>query len=321
MTRSFIKDFSSFLDKNNFNSSKIDTTKRGADLCTFGVGGEIPLLFYPENDESLGQSLVFFKEQGMPYRILGNGSNIVMPDSGLKELVIKLPPSSVKGSSFKNIDTEEVQSLALGDYLKFSIPASTSLMSLSRQFTDVGLSGLEFAAGIPGSLGGAVFMNAGAHGAEISEVVDFIKVLDQNGLEKIYKKNDLGFSYRKSKINSGEIITHVNLVLKKDEISKIKAHRKECLEYRKKTQPLTFRSAGSVFKNISKEISAAKLIDDLGLKGFRVGAASVSSLHANWIIVDEEGGKSQDIQNLVEVIIDKAYENIAIKLEPEIIFW
>ncbi len=321
MTRSFIKDFSSFLEKNNFSNSKIDTTKRGADLCTFGVGGEIPILFYPENDDCLGQSLVFFKEQGMPYRILGNGSNIVMPDSGLKEIIIKLPPLIFMGPSFKDIDKEEINSLEHGNSLKFNISASSSLMSLSRQFTDVGLSGLEFAAGIPGSLGGAVFMNAGAHGAEISEVIDFIKVLDQNGVEKIYKKNDLGFSYRKSKINSGEIITNVSLILKKDEISKIKAHRKECLEYRKKTQPLTFPSAGSVFKNISKEISAAKVIDDLGLKGFRMGAASISMLHANWIIVDEVGGKSQEIQNLVEVIIDKVYRNIGINLEPEIIFW
>ena len=310
----------------------------GAELTTFGVGGGANSLFEPQSIEVLQALLARLHREGLNYRILGAGSNVVFPDEGIVEPVIRLGKSL---GGFLPLDEplrdlnllSQLQKKEIGvtsDARRLLVFASAPMMSLSRKVSQLGLSGLEFAAGIPGTMGGAVRMNAGAHGHSSEEIIDRVHFVDENGILRTFEGSDLGFRYRHTELPPSAIVVAAELILVPKDPKTVSEERSSCLEYRKRTQPLQLRSAGSVFRNPSLE-AAGSLLERSGLKGERRGAIRYSELHANWLVADRyEGGSSTppeirgragDILDLVRLGQSKVYERFGITLEPEIIFW
>ncbi len=316
-----------FLDKKII---RIKSKVNSSELTTFKLGAGVSQVYEPQNLFSLLELVKDFKD----YKVIGNGSNIVLPDSVINTPVIRLPkefsihfnverfPDELLGGNIEikegdnlEVKEEEIKILAFG---------SCSLMKLSSFFSNYGFSGLEFAAGIPASVAGATFMNAGAHGNEISEVIDCVYLVNnENNCVKLEKKH-LVFNYRNSNIEG--LIVAVGLRLKrKDKIETIKK-RKDSLAYRKETQPLTLPSAGSVFKNFNdtntnKVTYAAELIESLGLKGHRLGGLEFSKLHSNWLVKIDEKAKTEDFISLVQLAKDKVEKKYSLKLNTEIKLW
>jgi UDP-N-acetylmuramate dehydrogenase len=194
-------------------------------------------------------------------------------------------------------------------------------MSFSRKVSDEGFSGVEFAAGIPASVGGAVFMNAGAHGSEISSRIVEVRGLTGEGLEVRWSRHELPWSYRHSGLPTGCIITSVVLDLPPGDpkrISELCAHN---IAERRARQPLALPSAGSVFKNPSSELPAGKILEELGMKGFAVGGAEVSRLHANWIVNPDRGATAADVVSVIAECQRRALEERGVALEPEVRLW
>jgi UDP-N-acetylmuramate dehydrogenase len=194
-------------------------------------------------------------------------------------------------------------------------------MTVSRDLSQQGLSGLEFAGGIPATFGGAIFMNAGAHGHEISEVVTEVELLMSGGERNVLSNRDLNWKYRKSNLPKDSIVLSTKIKLVLSDSEQTFKHRAECLNYRKQTQPLTLPSAGSVFKNPSSTLSAGKLIEELGLKGYRIGEAEISSLHANWIVNPRKKASFNDVHSLIKLCQNEAKKQRDIELELEQIIW
>ncbi|OVE79910.1 UDP-N-acetylenolpyruvoylglucosamine reductase, partial [bacterium J17] len=226
------------------------------------------------------------------------------------------------------------QPVELGRSYRVLVFAAAALMSLSRKFSGQGLSGLEFAAGIPASLGGAIAMNAGAHGSQISDVLDSVLVyLPKQGLEHL-RAEDLNFSYRHSSLSEGALVLAAQISLEAKSKEEVSTKRAECLGYRKQTQPLSQPSSGSVFKNptpveidsekraqMSKNVTAAELLDAVGVKGLEMGGVAFSNLHANWLVRVSESASSNDVLVLVKEAQKRVWEKYGISLEPEIVFW
>lgn len=309
----------------------------GAELTTFALGGKIGLLLEPKSIESLSQLFSYFYKNNINYKILGNGSNLVISDSGVSCPVIKMGKVFNKCFYQDNPDfflNNDKYNFSLGEKYRFIVQASSSLMSLSRQFTSLGFSGLEFAAGIPASLGGAVYMNAGAHGGSISEIISKIFLILEDGKQVVLNQTDINFQYRQANLPENSIVYAAELefsFLEKDLISQ---KRTSSLEYRKLSQPLQFPSAGSVFKNPSPEklalskieaskekIAAAELLEKLGLKGYARGGVSFSKMHANWLIKISNQAKAADVEFLINYAKEKVETEFGIILENEIIFW
>ncbi len=267
----------------------------------FKVGGDAEVLFIPKNFEDLKY---FLKELNnkVPVIILGAGSNILIRDGGLGGIVIKL------GKAFSELE--------VFNELYVKVGAAYNCIKLSRKLAKWNLSGLEFFSGIPGTIGGAVYMNAGAFGSETSSVLEEIKILDRKGNLKKYTKEELKMSYRKSSITKSQVITEAVFKCKKKDGIKVLKKIKELEHQRNITQPIKYFTGGSTFKN-PKDNKAWKLIKESGCQGMQVGGAKLSKLHANFII---NSGKctSSDIENLGEKIRDKVEANSGIKLEWEI---
>lgn len=277
---------------------------KGATLTTIAVGGNL-FLIQPQDFASLTELITEFSNSKIKYRIAGGGSNLLISDDGLLDPVIQL------GKGFKEFSLS-------GNI--WSAGASVGLMQFSRNVSEAGFSGLEFAGGIPAWIGGAVFMNAGAHENEISDVLDSVDVLLPDGkLEKI-KRSDLNMQYRSSGLPQSGIIIKATFKLTQGDKVKSFEKLKTNLEYRKKTQPLQLPSCGSVFRNPSKDLSAGSLIEKLGFKGKKIGGASVSELHANWIINQKKNATYLDVETLINEIIT-ASKGAQTPLTPEVILW
>ena len=296
------------------------------EITTMATGGEVSMLCEVQNRTALELLIAFCRKRQVPVLFLGNGSNIVISDQGIEgQLVIKYVskekfeelPLTTDDLACLKIPSENSQS----DQKSFRVHASQSMIGLSRQFSAEGLSGFEFAAGIPGTVGGALRMNAGAHGNTFSEIVVSVEAITDEGTLKQFSRNELEFEYRKVSLPKSYFILSVDIVLFKNEISKVVEKRKNALNYRKKTQPLTQPSSGSVFKNPSPEKSAGLLLERVGLKGFRYGGVEFSQLHSNWIVKVDESAKSSDVKYLVELGKEKVLKAYGIELKEEIIFW
>jgi UDP-N-acetylmuramate dehydrogenase len=194
-------------------------------------------------------------------------------------------------------------------------------MTLARKLSEDGFSGLEFAAGIPASIGGAVAMNAGAHGAEISERVLSVAAVDERGKLVELRGQEISWRYRYSGIGSNLIVTGVVLDLSPGDREVIAGLCRRNLEHRRATQPLSQPSAGSVFKNPAHDLPAGKVIEQLGLKGHKVGAAMVSELHANWIVNPIREASAQDVRGLMQLCRDRALSSAGVHLDAEIKLW
>ena len=274
-------------------------------VSSFRVGGLADVVAYPDTEEKLIQTVEIAKNLGISYRVLGNTSNILFSDSGYRGVIIV-----TKKISYIDFDMNTVK-----------CGCGAMLPVLSEKAAKRALSGFEFACGIPGTLGGAVFMNAGAHGGAISDVLVSSRAYDVNTHSIVELARDAHeFSYRHSAYmkNQNLICLSATFALAPDGEESIRAKMQENMKKRRDTQPLDYPSAGSFFKRPDGYF-AAKLIDDCGLKGLRVGGACVSEKHAGFI-VNLGGATAQDILTLSDIVAEKVKEMSGVNLEREVIF-
>jgi len=269
---------------------------------SFRIGGKAKYFFKARTEKEIIRAIRAAKKLKLPFFVFGGGSNILVSDKGFDGLVIK-----IQNTKYNIRNT------------KITAGAGTPLSVLVNKAFKKNLSGLEWAAGIPGTLGGAIQGNAGAFGESIADIIKKVKVLDVKSMRiKNYDPKDCKFSYRQSifKKKRNLVIISAELKLKKDNREKIEKRIEEFLNYKKTTQPLNFLSAGSVFVN-PKDFYAAELIEKAGLKGKKAGGAEISEKHANFI-VNSGGGRAKDVIKLVKLIKKEVKNKFKIALEEEI---
>lgn len=282
----------------------------GSDLTTFAIGGALSFLVEPQDLGQLLEISKFLASTGLPWKILGAGSNLLISDQGVKAVVIKL------GKGFRSVSPGD--QVGAGGLIE--VGGAVSLMTLSRSMSEQGFSGLEFAGGIPASIGGAVFMNAGAHGGEVGSVLREVAFVIDGEHHRISARS-LPFSYRHSGLDPRAIITSATFELVPGDREKIVAHRAACLRERKLRQPLTSPSAGSVFRNPSPDAPAGRLIESCGLKGRQLGGAQISEMHGNWIVNPQRSASSKDVQELISLCIQTVNQAHGVTLRPEVVSW
>ena len=270
---------------------------------TFKIGGEADIFIIPASPAALISAVKKCAELEIPYFILGNGSNLLVSDGGIEGAVISL--AGINGISAK------------GE--KITCGAGAMLSSVCLKALSLSLTGLEFAYGIPGTAGGALYMNAGAYGGQMADVIESAECLTASGDIKTLKKEDMQLGYRSSIFKKGGlIIISLTLALKKGDKAEIKAEMDELLNRRKQKQPLEYPSAGSTFKRPEGYFAGA-LIEKNGLKGLTVGGAQVSEKHAGFVI-NRGGATAADVKALIGKIQKTVFENDGVMLEPEVIF-
>jgi UDP-N-acetylmuramate dehydrogenase len=269
------------------------------------VGGLADVIVFPEDLEDLIGMIKYLSREHIPYFILGNGTNLLVRDGGIRGVVIAL------SHGFKRVELlkENNSSLIFAE-------AGVPLVSLIRFAIGRSLSGMEFAAGIPGTVGGGLLMNAGGSLGELKDVTQSVTILNPRGEITTKKQEDLRFSYRNLQLPKNSIILSAVFRLKIDNQSHIRERIQKILLSRKETQPLDLPNAGSIFKN-PEGVSAGKLVDEAGLKGIQIGNAKVSELHANFIL-NMGNATAQNILSLIEKIQQKVYQKTGFMLEPEI---
>lgn len=284
-------------------SSKIKYDEPMSKHTTMKIGGFADVMVIPESIEDVKNTLSFAKENNIPVTIIGNGSKLLVLDKGIRGIVIKF------GSKFANITVT-------GDIIV--VEAGMTLPRLAIVAKDNGLSGMEFAAGIPGNVGGAVFMNAGAYGSDMSHIIEEVTYLDEDLETKTIKNKDCDFGYRASIFRKKSYtILSAKLKLSHGNKEEIDALMKQNNEARKSKQPLEYPNAGSTFKR-PEGYFVGKLIDDLGLKGYSIGDAEISTKHSGFI-VNKGNAKAKDVVELINYIKEKVLEANDVKLEEEII--
>jgi UDP-N-acetylmuramate dehydrogenase len=270
------------------------------------VGGAISYLVEPRDSKALVELINTLSTAGINYRILGAGSNLLIPDEGVSEVVIRL------GEGFRALSQ-------MGGGL-FSVGAAFSVMRLSRDLSMAGFSGLEFAGGIPASLGGALTMNAGAHGGEFGDVLERIEIVLPDGTKEIVERSSLAISYRNGSLPKGCIVVRGEIRLVESDKDVVSERRSRYLAHRKATQPLHLPSAGSVFRNPVGQF-AGEIIERCQMKGLREGGAEISNLHANWIVNSKRSASAKDVRNLIASVIETVRSKEGVELEPEIRVW
>lgn len=293
-----------------FQSGELGTFREnisGKKLTTFAIGGPIRLLAEPDSAEQAAAILYAADQIGNPVHFLGAGSNVLLPDVGVADLTIK----AGRGLRY-------VLDAGAGN---FEVGAAMSLMTLSRSLSQQGFAGLEFAGGIPASIGGAVRMNAGAHGGEMADILQEVQLALPGGTVCWLPAVEFCFSYRHSVVPDGAMITAARIRLRPETIETTAARRAEYLAERKKRQPLTQPSAGSVFKNPVAGGSAGYLIEQAGLRGHSIGGASVSEMHGNWIVNIGRRATAADVLGLISLCQHAVERDTGIQLEPEIVRW
>jgi UDP-N-acetylmuramate dehydrogenase len=281
---------------------RIRTDVSLAPLTTFRVGGPAALYLEAEDDADLEAASLAVRDTGVPFLVLGKGSNVLVADAGFPGLVVRL------GRRYRWAAREGTR-LTAGGAMPLPALAGVALRH--------GLSGLEFGVAIPATVGGAVRMNAGAHGAEIGDVLARIEMFSlRHGDRRSIRAADVVFAYRTTSLPDDAVVTGAEVELVPGEESAIRARMDEVREARRRTQPLAAPNCGSVFKNPAGD-HAARLIDRAGLKGARVGGAHVSGKHANFIVTDE-GSSAADVLTLIRLVRDRVLDTAGIELEPEV---
>ncbi len=270
----------------------------------FKIGGNADVFVIAKNIEEIKCVIKFSKENNILLTILGNGSNVLVSDKGIRGIVLQVGTKEIKIEKQKNALVE--------------VEAGVMLGALAQALLKQSISGFEFAAGIPGSIGGAIRMNAGAYGGEIKDIVKDVTVLNEKGEINVLTNEECEFSYRHSRFtDSKEIVIKVTLELPLGDEAEIKAKMDEYDQSRREKQPLNLPSAGSTFKRGSDFITA-KLIDECGLKGYTSGDAQVSTLHAGFV-VNLGNATAQDVLNVVshvkQVVLEKTGKQIELEVE------
>lgn len=270
--------------------------------CTFRAGGTAKYYVIPDEYKKVRDVLRLCVEENIPYYVIGNGSNLLVQDDGFDGVIIEIDSALAK----IEINGNEIVAKAGAKLSKIAVKALNE-----------SLTGFEFAHGIPGNLGGAVTMNAGAYGGEMKDVLKWVKVLDNNGEMKTLKAEELELGYRTSIIVKEKmIVLEACIELHEGNRDEIEMHMKELMAKRKEKQPLEYPSAGSTFKR-PEGYFTGKLIQDAGLKGYRVGGAMVSEKHSGFVI-NYDNATATDIINLMKDVRKKVYEEFQVTLEPEV---
>lgn len=273
---------------------------------SFKIGGNAEFFVKVETLEQLQKILEFTQENDIQLTVVGNGSNLLVKDSGIRGIVAKI---SIQGI---NIDINTTDGEA-----EITVKSGTPIGFLAQKLYQEEITGFEELSGIPGTIGGAVVMNAGAHGKEMKDIVTEITAIDYEGKIHKFSNKEAEFAYRKSMFsNEKYIIVEAKLELQKGKKEEIKEKMDTYKQYRKEKQPIEYSSAGSTFKR-GEDFITAKLIDELGLKGFQVGGAQVSEKHAGFII-NKENATADDVLKLTQIIKEKIYEKYGKKIELEV---
>ncbi len=277
---------------------------------TFRTGGAARLYIVPRSKEELAALIRYFKRNELEYFIIGNGSNLLISDRGYSGAVIDLGRND--GTEFTMLGYEWN-----GDKLTMDVGAGCLLSSVGSIAANIGAGGFEELSGIPGCMGGACIMNAGAYGRELKDVLTAVTAVDKDGNIISLNKDELKLRYRGSNLmDEGYIVCRAEIELTRTEAEAVKAKGDALMAKRRESQPLEFPSAGSTFKRPEGNY-AGKLISDAGLKGLRIGGAEVSEKHAGFII-NKNNATSEDIYSLMETVRSKVLERFGIELQPEV---
>lgn len=286
---------------------KVLYNEQMAKHTTFKIGGPAQIFIKIDNIEDLKKVLLFANKNNIKLTIIGNGSNLLVLDEGIKGITI-------------NIRIEKIEIEKKDKEVKIIVGAGEKIGKLARICMQEEITGLEELSGIPGTIGGAIRMNAGAHGKEIKDIVKTVKCVDYQGNERIFTNEELEFKYRSSIFKKEKyIITQIELSLQKGQKEQIKEKMEEYAQYRKEKQPIEYPSAGSTFKR-GNDFITAKLIDEAGLKGYHVGDAEISIKHSGFVI-NKGNATAKDVLELIDHVKKEIYNKFKkyIELEIEII--
>lgn len=271
---------------------------------TFRIGGPADFYLCPHSTKEVQEIVEICKEEKLPYFVLGNGSNLLVSDRGYRGVVIQL---------WKNFSDITVKDCCI------QAKAGALLSKVAAEALEAGLTGMEFASGIPGTIGGAAFMNAGAYGGEMKDIIKSVKVLDTQGEARVLPKEELKMGYRTSIVKEkGYTVLSVELELTRGNQEEIRNTMEDLKERRTSKQPLEMPSAGSTFKR-PEGYFAGKLIMDSGLRGFSVGGAQVSEKHCGFV-VNKGGATAMDVLNLIREVQRRVKEQFGVDLETEVRF-
>lgn len=280
---------------------KIFTNEPMSKHTSFKIGGPAEIFVKINNVEELKLIIKISKQAEVPITVVGNGSNLLVSDDGIRGIVLKI--------EFDKIEIEESGKLKVGSGVKLAFLAQKCLKEK--------LEGVEFASGIPGTIGGAIRMNAGAHGSEMKDIVKKITCMTRDGKIQVISNEEAKFEYRNSIFSQNDyIILEAEIQLKKGNPEEIRSKMDEYATYRKEKQPIECPSAGSTFKR-GNDFITAKLIDECGLKGYQIGGAQVSEKHAGFII-NKGNATAEDVKQLMKYVEEQVYNKFGKKIEPEI---
>ena len=288
------------------NEYQVGTVKKDEELArhtTMKIGGPADLFIEPTSIDGLKKTMQLVQKYRVNWRAIGRGSNLLVSDQGIEGVVIKL------GNNLKDMKLDGTQ---------LTVGAGYSIVALAVLISKKGLSGLEFASGIPGSVGGAVYMNAGAHGSDISKILTDAHILFEDGSLQWLTNDEMEFSYRTSVLQKKRpgIVVEARFQLTEGDKEQIVAVMQKNKDYRKVTQPYDSPCAGSIFRNPLPHF-AGKLIEEAGLKGFQIGGAQISEMHGNFI-VNAGNAKASDVLQLIEYVKKTIMEKYNIQMETEV---
>lgn len=289
----------------------------------FGVGGAADLYAEPRSGEELAALLAWARASGVrPLRILGDGANLLVADEGVDGLVVSL-------ANMSGVEWPETGAAQPRQPFRVRAQGGARLMEMVTESVRRGLMGLESLAGIPATIGGAVAMNAGGAFGQIADIVRTVHAVRPDGQQITLTRDEIGFEYRRGL--KGAIVVEVELELHvAPDLFSLRERLKEIMAYKKGSQPMAEHSAGCAFKNPVmrdpntgelERVSAGRLIDKAGLKSFSIGGASVSQVHANFLVVDRSHASAADVLNLMNAIQQRVAERYSVTLEPEVVVW
>lgn len=292
------------LENSKLNKENLYYNEPMAKHTSFKIGGPADVFIKVDNIEELKEILKLSKENKIPLTIIGNGSNILVTDKGIRGITAKL---NLKDIKIKNENNKQI----------IKIDAGVPVGLLAQKLLKEEITGFEELSGIPGTIGGAVIMNAGAHGKELKDILKKVTAMDYNGNIHEFTNEECLFSYRNSRFQKEKyIILQATLELEKGNSTEIKEKMNEYMQFRKEKQPIEYPNAGSTFKR-GEDFVTAKLIDEAGLKGYKVGGAQVSEKHAGFI-VNVDNATAKDVIELTDYIKEKIEEKFGKKINLEI---
>lgn len=292
------------LEKSKLNKENLYYDEPMAKHTSFKIGGPADVFIKVDNIEELKETLDLSKQNQIPLTIIGNGSNLLVTDKGIRGITAKL---NLKDIEIKNENNKQI----------IKVEAGVPVGLLAQKLLKEEITGFEELSGIPGTIGGAVIMNAGAHGKELKDILKKVTAMDYNGNIHEFTNEECLFSYRNSRFQKEKyIILQATLELEKGNSTEIKEKMDEYMQFRKEKQPIEYPNAGSTFKR-GEDFVTAKLIDEAGLKGYKVGGAQVSEKHAGFI-VNVDNATAKDVIELTDYIKEKIEEKFGKKINLEI---